>query len=168
MQENDEYLLTDCSKSRLALVLCKDRTIQWETLVLSNEMIFKGKNKPIYRGYKIYLEVLGRRSQIRVTNIVNTPVNAKLKHRRSKKSGKQYFKKYIAHLKLLIKETTSNRRSKRLKTKGKTDLFSLNNPSSPNSYLPTCSNNAGSETASGINTIPNSSTTELGFDPVSC
>ena len=32
------------SKSRLALVLRKDNNIQWETLVLSNEMIFTSNN----------------------------------------------------------------------------------------------------------------------------
>jgi hypothetical protein len=46
INESESFDLScNYSKSRLALVLREDNTIQWETLVLSNEMNFKSNNK---------------------------------------------------------------------------------------------------------------------------
>jgi hypothetical protein len=44
-QNIDQSGSSDYRKSRLALVLCKDTITQWETLVLSNEMVFISNNK---------------------------------------------------------------------------------------------------------------------------
>lgn len=86
LQKIGSNISTDCSTSRLALALCKDGAIQWETLVLSNEMIFKSKDQLIYRRYRICFRGLERHSGIHVPNILKS--KSKSKRLGTKRNGK--------------------------------------------------------------------------------
>ncbi|CAF3564871.1 unnamed protein product [Rotaria sordida] len=112
------------SKSRLALILQKDDVIQWDTLVLSNEMIFK--KRITTSGTANILDIS--------TNATSTP----LKRNSSKKRrivspfslSRDSNKKYVL-------ENTSNQRSKRTKKiRKEEDPPSISNPFTNNNDSP--------------------------------